>query len=155
MTCLVVKMNELKEDLTEISVKIFTDLGFLMPVADENLYLFDRQPCSMAYVDFTGHKNGRLYVKVTNSILPAIAKNILAQDGPPARHLQLDALKEVTNEICGNVLPYLAGSNKVFRLQTPETTDKIIKFDIEHYENININIVFEEGSAQIVWYYSK
>ncbi len=149
-------MNELKEDLIEIAIKIFTDLGFLMPVSDENLYLFNTQPCSMAFVDFTGHHDGRLYVIVTNSILPVVVKNILAEDRMPPTHLQLDALKEITNVICGNILPYLEGSNKIFRLKTPVIAEKIDKkFKTKRYENIEINIVFEEGSAQVSWYYKK
>lgn len=149
-------MNELKEELIEISVKIFTDLGFLMPVANENLYLFNTQSCSMVYVDFIGQHNGRLYVKATNSILPVLAKNILAEDNIPPTNLQFDALKEIANIICGNILPYLEGSNKIFRLLTPqiaETIDK--KFKTKRYEKIEIDIVFEEGATQILWYFTK
>ena len=149
-------MNELKEDLIEVSLKIFSDLGFLVPVDNENLFLFDTQPCTMACIDFTGHKNGRLYVKVTNSILPVISKNILAVDEISSMALQLDAIKELTNVICGNILPYLSGSNKIFTLHTPGIAEKIDnKFRPEHYKKIEIDIVFEEGSAHIVWFYNK
>jgi hypothetical protein len=42
---------------------------------------------------------------------------------PLARTIQVDALGEVTNVICGNVLPALAGRDAVFDLGAPRPLD--------------------------------
>lgn len=70
-------------------------------------------------VDFRGPRAGRLVLQASARILPGIAANMLGGDQARSAVLQRDALGELANVICGNVLPRLAGADAVFRLSAP------------------------------------
>ena len=70
-------------------------------------------------VRFRGPLSGALELRVTDALLPQIAANMLGfMDEPPAQ-LQQDAMGELANVICGNVLPDVAGPSAVFDLEAP------------------------------------
>jgi len=52
--------------------------------------------------------------------LPEVAANMLGADRTDQVELQQDALKEVGNVLCGNLLPHLAGSDAEFHVGAPE-----------------------------------
>jgi hypothetical protein len=62
---------------------------------------------------------GALTVAVSGDVADALAANMLgtAHAGPAERR---DAVGELANVVCGNVLPLLAGREAVFRLGAPE-----------------------------------
>src|SRR5690349_11017779 len=72
-------------------------------------------------VDFEGPLRGRLELHVTADVACCVAENMLglpiALDADAT--LVRDALGEVANVVCGNVLPELAGRDAVFRLGAP------------------------------------
>jgi len=45
---------------------------------------------------------------------------MLALNGPVEKRDQFDALREVANVICGNMLPGVAGSDEAFQISPPE-----------------------------------
>lgn len=72
-------------------------------------------------VEFTGPFGGRMTLGVSYAMLPVLAANMLGLDEGtlPSDDQQDDALKELLNVICGNVLPALAGTESVFNVQAP------------------------------------
>jgi CheY-specific phosphatase CheX len=68
---------------------------------------------------FAGPVRGRLVLRVSDDVRTALAGNMLGVDAP-APALQADALGELANVVCGNLLPALAGPAAVFRLGAPE-----------------------------------
>jgi CheY-specific phosphatase CheX len=98
----------------------FEDLAFLV-LEDECTEAQAAAPLDAAVaVEFHGPVRGRLVLRVSSSLLPVIAANMLGEE--QARHvpLQRDALGEVANVVCGNLLPLVAGAEAVFRLSAPE-----------------------------------
>lgn len=71
---------------------------------------------------FTGPFDGVLTLAVSDSILPELAANMLGlEDGHGATpEQQEDALKELANVVCGNLLPAIAGKEPVFHIGAPE-----------------------------------
>lgn len=69
-------------------------------------------------VAFTGPLRGYLALRVTDDVARALAANMLGVD-EPAPALVRDALGEVANVVCGNLLPSLAGQKAVFHLSAP------------------------------------
>jgi len=73
-------------------------------------------------VDFEGPLRGRLELRVTADVACCVAENMLGL--PIALEtdatLVRDALGEVANVVCGNVLPELAGRDAVFHLGAPQ-----------------------------------
>lgn len=74
-------------------------------------------------VDFRGPFAGRLVLSASACVLPVIASNMLGEAGRRASPLQRDALGEIANVICGNVLPAIAGAEAVFHLNAPRIHD--------------------------------
>lgn len=74
-------------------------------------------------VDFEGPVSGRLMLRVDGGVLPHIAENMLGCGSAHARTVQLDALGELANIICGNVVPALGDESALYRLTVrPVTT---------------------------------
>lgn len=74
-------------------------------------------------VDFRGPKPGRLVLRASSVILPSLAANMLGEEASTHTPLQRDALGELANVICGNVLPAVAGAAAVFQLGAPRVHD--------------------------------
>ncbi len=76
-------------------------------------------------VGFTGPLRGRLVVRAFGGVLPVLAANILGQEEEPAPQLQRDALGEVANVICGNLLPAIGGPDALFLLDAPAPPERV------------------------------
>lgn len=77
-----------------------------------------RPPCGVR-VDFDGPWSGSVVVRVDEAVLDASAANMLGIAAAPDAAARRDALGEIANVICGNVLPAIAGRAAVFALQAP------------------------------------
>lgn len=73
----------------------------------------------MVAADFSGPTNGRVLLGMSGRLLARITDGFL--DGHEAldHDNQLDALKELVNILCGNLLPYVGGSRAVFKIDVP------------------------------------
>jgi CheY-specific phosphatase CheX len=108
------------EVLHQAAVTAFEELAFVFPMPE-----LEPPPAgarTAAVVDFDGHRAGQLVLSVSDELLPVIAANMLG-DADPSRDEQLDALKEVANVICGNVLPSIEGPRALFRLHAPRLAE--------------------------------
>lgn len=104
----------------------------------------------VAVVDFDGPIHGRLAVRLSGGVLPALAANMLGDDESPSLVMQRDALGEVANVICGNVLPRLVGAAAVFNLRAPRLD---LGFDeactIAHRSAAHASLIVEQGRADL------
>lgn len=81
----------------------------------------------VAMVDFTGPFDGQLFVAISGQMLSPLAANMLGLEmgeDPPEGVDPIDALKELLNVICGNLLPAMAGEEVVFHIGAPLILDK-------------------------------
>jgi hypothetical protein len=74
-------------------------------------------------VSFEGPKTGKLVISTCRSLLPILAANILGDELQPTELQQMDALGEVANIVCGNVLPAVFGPKDPFLLGPPRAID--------------------------------
>lgn len=112
--------DELEQVMATTAENAFEQLGFLWPDLDaEDDPDTDGLDFDGMLVRFYGHREGALLVRVEASLMQLLAENMLALDEAPPRGLQLDALGEVANVICGNLLPLVAGPAAEFRLDGP------------------------------------
>ena len=72
-------------------------------------------------IEFEGAFSGALVVRVSPDVLAALGVGMLGlMEGDTVEEaLQHDALRELTNVICGALLPVLAGTQEVFHVGTP------------------------------------
>ena len=73
-------------------------------------------------MSFMGPQDGRLVLAADRAMCPELAANMLGldPDDPKAEMRGIDALKELLNVVCGNVLTRMAGDKPVFDLSIPE-----------------------------------
>ncbi len=112
--------NTTEQLLRQATVSTFEDLAFLFP-EEECVVSEDEAPLdAVVAVEFHGPMRGRLVIRASSSLLPAIASNMMGEDESQHMPMQRDALGEIANVVCGNLLPMLAGSDAVFRLDAPQ-----------------------------------
>ncbi|MCC6432888.1 MAG: chemotaxis protein CheX [Gemmatimonadaceae bacterium] len=111
--------NIMEQSLSRTTAATFEELALLFPEADPTPEQAAAPLDVTVSVDFRGPLTGRLVLRASESILPAIASNMLGEEESQHVPLQRDALGELANVICGNVLPIVAGAEAVFHLAAP------------------------------------
>jgi CheY-specific phosphatase CheX len=134
----------------------FEELGFMFPSPELDPLQKYAATDATAAVDFDGPCSGRLVVRLCGGVLPVLAANMMGElDSPPER-LQHDALGEITNIICGNLLPSLAGAKQVFQLRSPRVLERDEARAVEAAApSASVSIGLEEGRADILLYLTK
>jgi len=105
--------------LARVAEETFEALTFMYPVGE------DESPAGAsvsAEVTYDGPSSGRLVLTVSQNMLPAVATNMLGLefDEVATPDQQTDALREVLNVICGNLLPALYSQRDVFNVAAPQ-----------------------------------
>ena len=115
--------QQLKNILTGVTNDTLERLAFLFAFPDDDRGQDGPEPAVTGRVAFSGLFCGSLIVRVSTSVIPELAANMLGleDDVEISSEAQRDAFKELTNVICGNVLPAIAGDQVEFNIGTPET----------------------------------
>ena len=71
-----------------------------------------------AEVKYRGDFTGKLVIETRGGLFSAIAANMLSIDIPSSQQKK-DALGEIANIICGNVVPSLGGAGGDIKLKAP------------------------------------
>jgi len=112
--------QELDAILFEVASRTFENLAFMLSIPEED---DDGPPVKVtkgASVSFEGPFAGRFVVSVSAGVLPDLATNMLGLDEErPNAAQQDDALKELANIMCGNLLPQILGKEPIFSLHPP------------------------------------
>ena len=148
--------NQVKSVLSSVAEKTLGDLAFVfsMPAEEEQV----RDAMRAAVVEFTGPFSGEFIAAVTAQNLPAIAANMLGfeEEGgaPPTDVQQEDALKELTNVVCGNLLPTIAGTEVVFNIAAPVVVaDEDFRKRAGQGEMVaHVHLTLDEGEAEFLFF---
>ncbi len=117
--------HSLDDLLVRVAEKTFEKLAFMFAVSEDEAA--DSAPgATAAGVSFEGAFQGQLIISITDEMLPALAMNMLGleEQASPTLTQQHDALKELANVVCGNLLPEIAGPQVEFRVGAPELNEK-------------------------------
>ncbi len=146
--------DKITKALYRAAASTFEELGFMFPSGDldplQKYASVDAQGC----VDFEGPYTGRLVVRMCGGVLPVLAANMMGELEPPEQRLQRDALGEIANIICGNLLPSLAGAKEVFQLKTPRpmSQDEPLPPVGSLKPTAEVQVGLEEGRADLLLY---
>ena len=107
--------------LTRVAEDTFASMAFVLPLDEHEAAAVSRPARVGARVEFTGPLDGTLALWVARDMLPTLAANMLGVCDARAVSFeqQEDALKELLNVICGNLLPQIAGTRDVFHVRAP------------------------------------
>jgi CheY-specific phosphatase CheX len=134
----------LEQELYRAAILTFEELSFMLPADTLNERQRAATPSARASISFAGPFVGNLVVTAHGDLLPRISANMLGQDKPPALSEQLDALREISNVVCGNLLPSLAGSDAIFDISPPAVANPVgPALQVEKAAEVEIGL--EEG----------
>jgi CheY-specific phosphatase CheX len=138
------------------AVSTFEQLGFMFPAPE---LAEDRQDASLeacADLEFEGPFRGRLSLTVYGSVMAPLAANMLGEDVPPSRTQQHDALGEIGNVICGNLLPRIGGTDAVFKIGAPRvTTEAVTSMNSSESCVARVSLAMDEGRADLKLFVSE
>ncbi|MCC6475558.1 chemotaxis protein CheX [bacterium] len=116
--------NNADQAILEAATRVFETSAFL------NMYPSDTSeeipaPDCAASMTFYGAARGRVTLRVNQEILVSVVENLLGEscEGPEAEARKGDALKELLNMLCGNILTEYFGTEPIFDLSPPELVD--------------------------------
>jgi len=112
--------NKQEAELYKAAVLTFEDLCLTLPTESLDDQQQNAVPVAAVGLAFKGSWSGKLVVMVSAELLSLLPSNMLAMDGPVAKRDQFDALREVANVICGNMLPGVTRSDEAFIISPPE-----------------------------------
>ena len=94
----------LNDTLRDAAVNTFEQLVFMLPDTPPDDEQRSRKVAAIASIIFTGPASGILQVRACEGLLPHLTSAMLGDDSANAT-LQLDALGEIANVICGQIFP--------------------------------------------------
>ncbi|MCD4824358.1 MAG: chemotaxis protein CheX [Phycisphaerae bacterium] len=110
--------------LAHTAEQTFGELAFMLVIPEDSPHPQEKTPLGYAAgVDFSGPFGGKLFVGIAEETLHPLAENMLGIDpgeSMPEGVTLEDALKELLNVICGNLLPAIAGDEAEFNIGGPE-----------------------------------
>ncbi|MCK7467402.1 MAG: chemotaxis protein CheX [Desulfosudis oleivorans] len=115
--------KQIENVLTVSTIKTFEDICFIYQVPElkddqKNLTLE-----AAAEVKYKGNFTGKLVIETRGGLFSAIAANMLSNDVPSIQQKK-DALGEIANIICGNVVPSLGRSDPEYKIESPRFLNK-------------------------------
>ena len=142
--------KQIENVLKESTIKTFEDICFIYQVPElkddqKNLALE-----AAAEVKFRGNFTGKLVIETRGGLFSAIASNMLSNEVPSIQQKK-DALGEVANIICGNVVPSLGRSEPEYKIESPIclNTDDLLKEDKQEKPLAEVTLNFNQGRADI------
>jgi CheY-specific phosphatase CheX len=142
--------NSYQAELFKVGAMTFEELGFLIPAVDLEPACGDAQNMAVASVQFWGPFQGQLTVKISRDMLPVLTTNMLGEEEIPSEQHQLDALGEVANVVCGNVLPLIGGVKEVFHIGAPRAHKNAPAEVKTEDTSVGVRLNFDEGCAELL-----
>jgi CheY-specific phosphatase CheX len=113
--------QQLESILTRVAEETLERLAFLFSYPEDAATARALESGVTARVAFTGPVAGALMIHVSEAVLPELTENMLGEsDVAFTLDEQQDALRELLNVICGNLLPEIAGKKAIFNIMAPE-----------------------------------
>ncbi|MFP4355083.1 MAG: chemotaxis protein CheX [Phycisphaerae bacterium] len=116
--------NKLDETLAGVAEDTIMSLAFLFLMSEDEAGGIEADASVTASVEFSGPFAGALFLSAPQPMLDELAANMLGfeqgEAGLPSDDVKNDALKELLNVICGNLLPEIAGNEAVFKVHAPQ-----------------------------------
>ena len=100
---------------------VLESMCFMMPTPASMAPRLTAVPVDVSRVQvrFSGPKAGVLELTLPPALMAAVTVSMLGDEGPHAPDTQEQAVCELANITCGNLLPLIAGEQAIFNLGSP------------------------------------
>lgn len=112
-------INQLQSELLKAASSTFERLGFVFPEVELQEWQADAPFAHSARVSFTGPVRGSFQIRVSDDVAAELTANMLGMLDSTDLEVKRDALGEIANVICGNLVPALGRPEDVFDLGAP------------------------------------
>lgn len=143
--------TRIENALKEATIRTFEDTCFMYLVPELKDAQKDMALEAAAEVKYKGDYTGKLIIETRGGLFSAIATNMLSNEIPNEQQKK-DALGEIANIICGNVVPSLGRkSGAGYKIESPKFLDKdeLLKDEEKTKPLAEIVFNFKEGRADI------
>ena len=138
-------MKVKQPNMTDVISNIIETLA--MMTVDNTEQLEDFCPDFQAYIDFEGSVSGRLTLECTKQFANALAENLLGLESDKLEEAhRWDAIGELLNVVCGNLVTEIFDPQKPFTLSVPQVSFA----DIESKPHSNENNGNQEMTQFII-----
>jgi hypothetical protein len=145
--------TKIKKVLQEVTISTFEDICFMYTAPELEDVQKNLKLEAAAEAKYRGDYTGKLLVEIRGGLLSAIAANILSNDVPSSRQKK-DALGEIANIICGNVVISLGRSGRGSKIESPRylNKDELLKEEGKCIPLAEVTLNFKEGRADIKFF---
>jgi hypothetical protein len=145
--------SKIEKVLEEASVSTFEDICFMYQVPEVKDIQENLKIEAAAEVKYRGDYTGSLLIETRGGLFSAIAANILSINNPTSLQKR-DALGEVANIICGNVVTSLGRSKRGYKIESPRSLkkDELLQGKRQGKPLVEITMNFNEGRADIKFF---
>lgn len=145
--------TRIKKVLEEATVSTFEDICFIYTVPELKDIQKHLKLEAAAEVKYRGNFSGKLIIETRGDLLSAIAANILSNDLSSIQQKD-DALGELANIICGNIVPYLGRGGKGYKIESPRSLNKkeLSEEKKQGKPVAKVTLNFDQGRADIKFY---
>lgn len=145
--------KQIENILKESTIITFEDICFIYQVPELKDAQKDMELEAAAEVKYRGDLTGKLLIETRGGLSKAIAANMLSNDLPSAQQKK-DALGEIANIICGNVVPSLGRGKLEYKIESPRplNKDELLKEEKQENPLAEITLNFNEGRADIKFF---
>jgi CheY-specific phosphatase CheX len=142
--------KSLEAKLYQATVLTFEGLAFSFPSSAVSEEEAQARPEVAVEVNFRGAFGGRLVLALSGGILHGLTANMLGAGQTATRNLELDALGELANVICGNVLNVIGGKESRFHLNAPRPVSPKALMPPKGLEAVSVQVGLEGGRADVL-----
>jgi CheY-specific phosphatase CheX len=145
--------KQIENVLKESTIITFEDICFIYQVPELKDAQKNMELEAAAEVKYRGDLTGKLLIETRGGLSMAIAANMLSNDVPSAQQKK-DALGEIANIICGNVVPSLGRGKLEYKIESPRSLnkDELLKEEKQGNPLAEITLNFNEGRADIKFF---
>jgi len=144
--------NNYQEVLYRVAEETLESLAFMFTECDEEEKGKESEAPTWVRISFSGPFSGSLMVGVDPGVLGELAENMLGTEDEVTLAEKEDALRELANVICGNLLPEIGGKEEIFQLEAPQIIsgeEKEIQLNRAEPQ-ARIKLPLESGLAEVV-----
>jgi CheY-specific phosphatase CheX len=145
--------TKISKALEEATISTFEDTCFMYAVPELKKIQNNLKSEAASEVRYKGDYTGKLLVETSGGLFSAIAANILSNDNPTPRQKK-DALGEIANIICGNIVTCLGRGKHGYKIESPMflSKSKMGKEEEKNKPLSEITLNFNEGRVDVKFF---